>query len=398
MANDRITLDRLGRQNTISIGTMLSALGGIILTIAIHSSILYAGRFIFGVSMGLLWVGCSIYLTEIAPSGSRGAFVACQELLFGFGLLISTLTGFETAENNQYKNEWRTPFIIQVVTSFIIMLCTTYWLPSSPRWIAWSGQMDKAELTLAQLRGPRYPHSMLQNELQLIIRISTKEHEIKTQEKWYTVLASQQFMHAITVLLLRQLCGIAPMIYHTPIFLRQMGFYKDRVEFIVMAGIGITTMLSAPLCVCLVDRVGRRKILAIGAALMSMAHGAVLTLAIIHQTNIDALWVPYGCLVAICLFFAAFSLSWGPIAWLFAAEILPFRHRASGLSMAGAAYWTLDVAIKMLFPFIIEIIGWWIYGVFSMICIFISGWVWTKLYETKQRSLESITRHYATEF
>jgi len=65
--------------------------GAAIFFVSFHWVLLYLGRFIIGVAIGLSIVGCTLFLSENAPDSLRGQMTTAYWFMFCLGLIISNL-------------------------------------------------------------------------------------------------------------------------------------------------------------------------------------------------------------------------------------------------------------------------------------------------------------------
>lgn len=131
-----------------------------------------------------------------------------------------------------------------------------------------------------------------------------------------------------------------------------------------------------------------RTLLLFGAVVMFFALG---TLAILLATKAaDGTVGGYFAIIVVCIFVAGFAISWGPICWIYPAEILPLPIRAKGLAMSTAANWAGNLAIGISALQLLKLIEW---GFYLILCVFlVLMFVYVKLavLETMGLSLEEV--------
>lgn len=58
-----------------------------------------------------------------------------------------------------------------------------------------------------------------------------------------------------------------------------------------------------------------------------------------------------GAIIAFsCIFVTAFALTWGPISWIYPAEIFPTQIRARAVALCTASRWGCNVAVALAVP------------------------------------------------
>jgi len=109
----------------------------------------------------------------------------------------------------------------------------------------------------------------------------------------------------------------------------------------------------------LIDRVGRRRLLLIGAIGMSICEFIVAIVGVTagHVNPVtQAVNVPAQkvLVVFVCIYIAFFSLSWGPVVWVITGEIFPLATRAKGMSLSVASNWIWNFGIGYATPYLVN--------------------------------------------
>lgn len=79
-----------------------------------------------------------------------------------------------------------------------------------------------------------------------------------------------------------------------------------------------------------------------------------------------------GMMALIYLFVVAYSLSWGPLVWVYTGEIFPTRIRDYGMAISAANVWLWNFVVSKITPIAIVNIGWKTW----MVCLTQSrGWM-----------------------
>jgi SP family sugar:H+ symporter-like MFS transporter len=109
----------------------------------------------------------------------------------------------------------------------------------------------------------------------------------------------------------------------------------------------------------LIDRVGRRRLLLIGALGMCVCEFIIAIVGVTAgkatgsgaKVNIPAQRV----LIAfVCFYIAFFATSWGPVAWVITGEIFPLAIRAKGMSLSTASNWLWNFGIGYATPYLVD--------------------------------------------
>lgn len=137
--------DRVSRRWSILIANVIFLIGSILQAAAEYIAMLFVGRFVFGIGVGMLAMVCPLYLSEIAPPNIRGSLVALQQLSITFGIMSSFWINYGTqyiggTGVGQSQAAWRVPLALQCLPS-IILATGTFFLPYSPRWLINQGMI-----------------------------------------------------------------------------------------------------------------------------------------------------------------------------------------------------------------------------------------------------------------
>jgi len=108
----------------------------------------------------------------------------------------------------------------------------------------------------------------------------------------------------------------------------------------------------------LIDRVGRRRLLLIGAAGMCICEYIVAIVGVtagdIGPDNSVNLVAQRVLIAFVCIYIAFFATSWGPVAWVITGEIFPLNIRAKGMSLSVASNWLWNFGIGYATPYLVN--------------------------------------------
>ena len=160
--------------------------------------------------------------------------------------------------------------------------------------------------------------------------------------------------------LFQQLVGINVIFYYSTTLWRSVGFEEsDALTITVITS--VTNVLVTVVAILLVDRIGRRPLLLVGSAAMTVA---LATMAVCFSQSTGSgedvsLAEPWAtvALVAANLFVIGFGVSWGPVVWVLLGEMFPNKLRAPALAVAAAAQWLANFAVSTSFPWLSENVG-----------------------------------------
>jgi len=258
------------------------------------------------------------------------------------GILVAYLSNYLIGLANLGLNEWRWMLGVAAAPAilFFIML---FGIPRSARWLVTKNRIAEAREVIDQLGSPDG-----QSELEDIIasvHVNGVAHSEPLFQRKYWLPIYLAFMVAA----FNQLAGINAILYYSNYIFTMAGFSKLSGDLQSVA-IGAMNLAATLVGMSLIDRLGRKTLLLIGAVGMTFCLSGV---ALIFFTNQHQGWLVWF-LVAYIAFFA---ISEGAVIWVYISEVFPNRVRAKGQSLGSSTHWIMNAAIALVFPVIAKRFG-----------------------------------------
>ena len=360
-------------------------------------------RILGGIGVGMASAICPMYIGEVAPSEIRGMLVSWNQFAIIFGQLVVYFVNFlilgshtnpvitqiwqgcsevvAGADPWTIATGWRYMFGSELVPAglFTILIC---FVPETPRYLVMVGRDDVALRVLSRINGNTKAATIL--------------HDIKNTVQARTErLFSYGFMCVFIGIMLsvfQQAIGINAVLYYAPRIFGDMGMENPMVQTVVMGGVNILFTLIA---VFTVERFGRKPLLITGSVGMAIgAFGVALTFGNASLSVVTML--------SIMVYSASFMFSWGPICWVYIAEIFPNTIRGAAVSVAVAFQWIFNFIVSSTFVPMFNMhltqgdhFGHWLtYGLYGIICVVAALFVWRIVPETKGKTLEEISMYW----
>ncbi|KAF0742971.1 hypothetical protein Ae201684P_000492 [Aphanomyces euteiches] len=287
-------------------------------------------------------------------------------------LVARVIQGFGSAGLINYgvkdtTHGWRTTNAVAMAFPVIVMF-GIYCVPESPRWVYQHKGREAAESTLARLRKT----DNVGEELKAIGDELAEEGngEATWKEVFHPTIRRRVFI-AMALQLLQQATGINPIFtYGAQIFKDVLG---DGIGVLLI--LQIINFLSTIPAMHWVDKTGRRSLLLLGGAGMVIGH---LVSGISFSADCHAFFV------------FNFAISWGPVCWIYPAEIFPLKVRAKAVSLSTMTNWAMGalmIGIPKLFPYL-HVNG--VFFLFAVLCACAGIFVYYFCPETKNVLLENI--------
>ena len=342
-------------------------------------------RFIGGIGIGISSVAAPTYISEISTPATRGRLGAMYQFNIVFGILIAFLSNY-FFEGLGGVNAWRWMLGIMTVPSVIYTLMVIG-IPESPRWLL-AIKKDAVAAKAIMLRlGVPNPDEEIN-----AIRISN-EHEAKAghSSRFFSSKYKTVIWLAFFIAFFNQWSGINFILYYAPEILERAGL-ASQDSLLNSIAIGGTNLVFTFVGLYLIDRVGRRTLLIIGS------FGYILSLGMVS-------WAFYSgagagvLLLFLLLFIASHAVGQGAVIWVFISEIFPNKVRATGQSFGASVHWVFAAIITLITPVFLDKDNgifkdnpWPIFAFFAFMMVLQLIWVFTKVPETKNVSLEELER------
>ncbi|KAL1968622.1 hypothetical protein VTN77DRAFT_1448 [Rasamsonia byssochlamydoides] len=387
--------DRLGRRGTILMACCIFVCGGIIQTAGVVIAMLYLGRLIAGIGVGLLTMIIPIYQAEISHRRIRGKITSLQQLFNALGQVLATWTGYGcymTWNSSGDSREWRIPLAIQIIPA-IVLGAFVYVFPESPRWLCDHDRWEKGLSNLAQLHSHGDVHDRyVMAEYNLIQTQIVEEHN--QMKKTYLDLFRDwpNFRRTILVMMIQASCqmtGISAIQYFSPQIFAQVGI-PIGTTLLLSAVNAIIAFLGTSVCILIIDSVGRRPMEIYGGIIMSVTFTVNCALIKIFPTTSSNTGAHWGFIVMTWVFNFVFFITSGPLSWAIPAELFGTAMRTKGVSWGAMTSFAFNTMIGQVTPIAVTAIGWQYYVIFIVCNLTNTLFFWAFLPETKGLNLEDM--------
>lgn len=450
--------DRIGRKAVLRWAGFLYALSAILSALAPSFTLLVIARMIGGLGVGASLIIAPMYIAELSPPRLRGRMVSFNQLNIVLGISVAFFTNYlilqwgksdaawvETLGIGQHN--WRWMLGIEAIPAILYFLAL-FLVPRSPRWLAMKGRFEAALAIMRQTVGEAASKQLEE------VKASLQQDDKKNTGQ-LTLLFSKPvrlvLIIGLVVAAIQQLTGINAVFFYAPTIFEQTGIGTDA-SFVQAIFVGLTNLVFTLVAIVLIDKAGRKFLLASGLA------GIVIAMAILgygfssatyqlpdtydesfpaeleqaaitpllgqaYSTDLafkDALRAQLGdqeaqkhesalttlsitinanlVLFAIIFFVASFAVSIGPVMWVLFSELFPNAIRGLAISVVGFVNSVCSFLVQLVFPWELANLGnsttFLLFGGFAAI-----GLLFTLLVipETKGKSLEEIEAKLVTQ-
>lgn len=327
--------DRFGRRASLRGLALLFVISSLGCALAPGWLLLILFRFIAGVAIGASSVIGPMYIAEIAPSARRGSMVATFQLNIVLGILIAYFSNFVVGTFHLGDVEWRWKLAVSAVPAVFFWLML-FRIPRSPRWLVEKGRVREAEQVLSFLSGDDVDF-----ELQAI-RASIESDRAAGNQPLFSRRYRKCVILAVLTALFNQFSGINPILYYLNDIFSSTGASRVSSDLQAVA-IGATNFLGTILAMTLIDRIGRKKLLLIGAMGTFACLALTSVFFYVDRFRGALVWPLIG-------FVAFFAVSQGAVIWVYISEIFPNSVRGKGLSLGSFTHWLTCASLSNFFP------------------------------------------------
>lgn len=330
-----IPAERLGRRDSLRVLAVFYLIAALGEAFVAKWDLLIALRMLGGLGIGGFSVITPMYIAEISPPEWRGRLVGLFQINIVVGLLVGYLSNFliTCASLGSVEWHWKLGVIALPAAVLFVML---FAIGRSPRWLAARNRLDEArrELRLAGV-------SDVEAELRDIVSSIHLRRETSSESVLGRRYRKPLFL-ALGVAIFNQLSGNSAVLFYLNDIFASAGFNSVSASAQAIY-VGITEVVATLLAMAVIDKLGRIKLLLVGAVGMTVCLAAI---AFIFQTGAHTNFL----LPALVIFIVSFAISQGSVVWVYLGEIFPNKVRASGQSLASGVNWISNVLVTFSFP------------------------------------------------
>ncbi|KAM3860935.1 solute carrier family 2, facilitated glucose transporter member 12 [Diretmus argenteus] len=277
-------LDRYGRHCAMLLSATLVVGGSVVLVAVTSLSALTLGRVVVGMGTALSGTAACLYIAEIAPQERRGLLVTLYELMVVVGVLLGFSCSYAFAA---LPHGWRYTFGL-VIPPALLQMSALLLLPPSPRFLVAQDKAEQAREVLARLRGGVKKH--VDAELR-DIQAGLKEESEHGFRELFSAKANlrSRLLTGVALVFLQQATGQPNILSYASPLLRSVGFNSDAAATLASTGFGVVKVAGTIPAVLLVDRLGPKSFLCVGAVAMAVSLATLGAVTLQSHTHLTSL-------------------------------------------------------------------------------------------------------------
>ncbi|WP_369199644.1 sugar porter family MFS transporter [Streptomyces sp. PU-14G] len=383
--------DRHGRRPVLVAAAAIFTAGAVLAALAPSAVVLTAARVVLGLGIGVASNLVPVFIAELAPPRYRGRLVGLNQLMITFGIVLAYVANYALED---VTHSWRWMFGLAALPALLFGIGMVL-QPESPRWLALNGSQERARAVLGRLRGHQDTAALDTELADMAAAPTTTGSRARGAGRW-RALAARSVRPAIVagvgLQILGQASGVNTVIYYAPKIFESSGLGSSSA-ILATVGVGVVNLLMTPVGMAAVDRFGRKKLLASGAAVMTAAlAGLAATLAAGGQDSSYA-WLAVLCVV---VFVAAVATTLNVVVFIIPSELYPQHIRGTAMSATMFSNWTMNFVVSLTFLTLLDALGGPnTFALYAVVCALLTLFAIRRIPETRGKSLEEIERELA---
>ncbi|KAK2758591.1 quinate permease [Colletotrichum kahawae] len=396
----------IGRKWCLAIGATTFSLGAGLTCGATGNTglgILYAGRVFSGLGTGVASNIIPIYISELSPPAIRGRLVGLYELGWQIGGLVGFWINFGVeAHVPPGRTQWMIPFAVQLIPSGLLLIGSC-WIRESPRWLFLKDFRKQAMENLCWIRQLEPNDIYIQEEIAAIDKIYELQKSTVGLGFWQPFQALGQrpdlqwrLFLGCMLFFWQNGSGINAINYYSPTIFSSIGIDSNTVN--LMTGIFgvIKAVMTFVWLLFLVDQLGRRKLLLIGAITGSICMwviGAYVCVVEPTKNPQDHLTGSgYAAIVFFYLWTAVYTPTWNGTPWVINSEFFDPNFRSLAGGATTASNWLFNFLVSRFTEQMFAAMGYGVYFFFASLSFLAFFFAFFLIPETSGVPLEKIDR------
>lgn len=383
------TMENFGRWKAMIIPCVIFFVGWILLALANGHAMLLLGRFLTGISSGLLAPPISVFIGEVSDPKYRGTILAFVSLALASGILVCHAIGTFL--------HWKiTAGICALFPLASLMLISV--IPESPSYLLTIGKVNLAEKAFKWYRGTGNDAT---EEFQSMVQKQTESPETGSYS-WHifkTNVVKPEFKKPLIIMLLFFVImqfsgGNVIAFYSVQIMKDTIGAEIDEYLATIVLDV-VRLLMSIAACVFL-TKYGRRPLAllsGVGTSACLIGLTIFLYLSSKNENLKQMAWLPLTLLIAYICFI---SVGIFPLPWCMIGEVFPIALRGLGSGITSAWNFVIFFIVVKTGPDFFAGVGavgaFLIYG-----CVMIAGTIYLYYFlpETMNKTLQQIEEEFS---
>ncbi|AWP15170.1 putative solute carrier family 2 facilitated glucose transporter member 5-like [Scophthalmus maximus] len=383
-------LSKYGRKYCLLLNNFVAIFGAVLMILSQRATsfeMIMVGRFLYGINSGVSLSVHTLYLVECAPKRVRGMVGVTISTFISLGKFSGQLLGISEFLGTEERWPWLLGF--NGFTA-LLQLATLPFLPESPSFLLLHrGDREACDKALKRLWGNK-DYTM---EVEEMMKEKTAMQSVRSHSVMELIRNQTVRWQLITIIITftgLQLCGINAVYFYSFDVFRAAGIQEGQLRYVAL-GTGLCEVSTSVACFMIIESTGKKDLLFRGYMAMS-ATLVLLTITLYLQNQVP--WMSYCSMALIFLFIIFFASGPAGIIAPLPGEILTQSFKSAGYTVACTLNWTGLFGLGMLFPVLVENMGYFCFLIFLIFCSGCGLYVRFNVPETKNKTVLEIAAEF----
>jgi len=349
-----------GRKVCLLVGSLLLILGAFLNAFAKDLPTFIGGRVIIGAAGPFGKITGIALLQELAHPRLRPYVATAYYSNYYFGQIAASWFCFGTLSWVSTDWRWRAPCLFQALAPALVCM-HMFFCPESPRWLIAHDRFDEALKILANehANGDLNDELVLYeyNEICAALKLEKENQNSKYTDFFKTPGNRRRLLVLITMGTGSNWVGNGIIAYYLSPALKLVGITSAEQIAGINGGLAIWSLFWAYAGAMSAERLGRRTLWITGTAGMLGTY-VVMTGLSGSFANTPSHSVGLAVVPMMYIYKTFYCISWSPLPFAYAAEILPYAMRLKGLSIELSVQSVALTFNQWVNPVALEALGW----------------------------------------
>ncbi|RLV90389.1 Myo-inositol transporter 1 [Spathaspora sp. JA1] len=392
----------IGRRKVLLGSNVIFVVGTIIQLVARTVWTMIVGRFVLGWGVGIGSFIAPLMLSELAPAKYRGRLIVTNVMFITGGQLIAYLINWGLT---RVAHGWRVSVglcMVPPVFQFVLF----WFLPDTPRFYVMNGEIEKASEVLRKVHKDPSEGFIESTIEEMISSNSNVPGNGPLQKSWESIKIIHNTPGNLRALILacglqgiQQFTGFNSLMYFSATIFETIGFNNPTAVSIIVAA---TNFVFTGIAICIIDKIGRRRILLVGIPCMCIS--LIVCAIAFHFLDVDfssgSGVIESGgisgwgivVIISMVMFVASYAIGIGNSAWVGVELFSDVNVRSIGAMYAASTNWAGSMVIASTFLTMLQnITPTGTFSLFAGLCLISFFFVYFLLPETAGLELEETT-------
>ncbi|GEQ70978.1 hypothetical protein JCM33374_g4659 [Metschnikowia sp. JCM 33374] len=353
-----------GRKKVLMGSNVFFIVGTIVQLVAVTVWTMIAGRFILGFGVGSASLIAPLMLSELAPSKYRGRLIVTNCIFITGGQLVAYFVNWGLT---RVAHGWRVSVGLCMVPA-VVQSVLFFFLPDTPRYYVIKGDYARAKEVYKKIES-HASDSTADAMVSDMIASNSTVPGTPLGQIWRSIKLIHTNSANFRALILacglqgvQQFTGFNSLMYFSTTIFETIGFENSTAVSIIIAA---TNFIFTLIALCIIDIVGRRRILlfAVPGMCISLIVCAIAFhfLGVVFTSNSEVIIKTSGIsgwgiivIVGMVLFVASYAIGIGNSAWTGVELFSDVNVRSVGGMYAAATNWAGSLVIASTFLTMLE--------------------------------------------